>query len=171
MTREVVVAPDRPDAPDVLALLEAHLSFARAVTPPGHVHALDVAGLLAPELSFFSARSGGRLLGVGALKHLDDGHAELKSMHTAAEARGTGVGRAVLDQLLATARARGYRRVSLETGTMPAFAAARALYASAGFVVCEPFGDYRPTPLSTCMTLELAPGPTPPGRAGPVTRP
>jgi putative acetyltransferase len=150
-----VVAPDRPDAADVQSLLTAHLAFAHQHSPREDVHALDVAGLLAPNVSFFSVRSDGELLGVGALKQLDESHGEVKSMHAAAAARGRGVGRAMLDHLLDIARARGYRRVSLETGSMAAFAPAHALYKSAGFTVCEPFGDYWSTPNSVCMTLVL----------------
>lgn len=153
---EGVITPDDPRAPDVRALLERHLSFANEHSPPEDVHALDIDGLLDPSISFFAYRVEGELLGVGALKHLDDGHAELKSMHTAAEARGRGVGRAVLDHLVALARERGYRRVSLETGTMEAFAPARAMYAKAGFVSCPPFNGYWDSPNSVCMTLVLA---------------
>jgi len=154
---------DDPRAEDVAALLDAHLSFARGHTPPEHAHALDTDGLLDPAVTFFSLRRGGRLLGVGALKMLDPHHAEVKSMHTAQEARGTGVGRAMLEHLLAVARARGVTRVSLETGSMEAFAPARALYASAGFVPCRPFADYRESPNNSYMTLELGPqaGPAP----------
>jgi putative acetyltransferase len=139
----------------VLALLEQHLAFAREHTPPEDVHALPLDGLLDPAVSFFSLRVDGELLGIGALKRLDDGHAELKSMHTARAARRRGVGRAIVDQLLAEAAARGFRRVSLETGAMEAFAPARALYAGAGFVPCGPFGDYEPSPNSRYMTLAL----------------
>src|SRR5437870_13096405 len=124
---ELVVAIDDPGSADVRSLLDAHLAFARKHSPPEDVHALDIAGLLADDLSFFSIRDNGELLGVGALKQLDDVHAELKSMHTAAAARGRGVGRALVAHLVAVARARGCRRVSLETGSMAAFAPARAL--------------------------------------------
>jgi len=151
------VAADDPGAPDVQALLRAHLDFARRTSPPEDVHALDVAGLLAEHVSFFSIRSDGKLLGVGALAALDETHGEVKSMHTAQEVRGRGIGRALLDHLVETARARGYRRVSLETGSMAAFAPARALYAAAGFEICDPFGSYLPSPHSTFMTLSLAP--------------
>jgi putative acetyltransferase len=154
---DLVIAVNDPRADDVQALLARHLAFAHAVTPPGHVHALDVDGLSDPAVTFFSARRDGALLGVGALKALDARHGELKSMHTAEAARGTGVGRAVLDHLLGVAAARHYRRVSLETGTNDAFAAARALYRSAGFVPCEPFAHYTANPHSACMTLELRP--------------
>jgi putative acetyltransferase len=102
-----------------------------------------------------SAREAGRLLGVGALKRLDADHAEIKSMHTTASARGRGVGAAVLDHLLAEARAAGHARVSLETGTMQEFEAARRLYASRGFEPCAPFGGYPVDPSSTCMTRLL----------------
>jgi putative acetyltransferase len=151
----VVIAPDDPRADDVRALLERHLAFARAVTPPGHVHALDLDGLLDPTVTFFSARRAGVLLGVGALKELDTSHGELKSMHTIEAARGQGVGGAMVEHLLAVAIERNYRRVSLETGTMYAFAPARSLYTKVGFTPCEPFGDYTSNPNSTCMTIDL----------------
>jgi putative acetyltransferase len=89
------------------------------------------------------------------LKQLDAEHAEIKSMHTAEAARGSGIGRALVDHLLAVARELGYRRVSLETGAGPAFAGARRLYARSSFTPCEPFGDYQPSPNSVCMTLSL----------------
>lgn len=150
-----MISIDDPRREDVQALLHAHLGFAREHSPPEDIHALDTNGLLSPAVSFFSVRREGDLLGVGALKEIGEGHGEIKSMHTAASARGNGVGRAMLDHLLATARARGYRRVSLETGTMEAFAPARALYESAGFSACPPFAGYWESPYSVCMTLEL----------------
>jgi putative acetyltransferase len=120
------------------------------------LHALDLAGLCVPEIQFFSARGAdGALLGVGALKRLDATHAELKSMHTAVAARGQGVGRAIVAHLLATARAAGFSRVSLETGSMAAYVPARTLYATFGFTPCPPFGSYRDSPNSVCMTLTL----------------
>lgn len=152
---ELVIGPDRPDSADVQSLLTAHLAFANEHSPPEDVHALDVSGLLAPDVSFFSAREQGRLLGVGALKQLDPLHAEIKSMHTSQAARGRGVARAMLEHLLATARHRGCTRVSLETGSMDAFVPARSLYESVGFQPCEPFGEYWDSPNSVCMTLAL----------------
>ncbi len=150
-----LIAVDDPRRADVRALLGRHLAFALSTTPPEHSFALDVDGLLDPAITFFSFRADGELLGVGAIKQLDPGHAEIKSMHTAAAARGRGVGRAVLNHLLGIARSRGYRRVSLETGTMAEFAPARALYESAGFVACGPFADYRPSEDNHVMTLVL----------------
>jgi putative acetyltransferase len=137
----IAVAVDDPTAPDVRSLLETHLAFAREVTPPGHVHAMAVDALVAPSVTFFGARRDGVLVGVAALRRLDDSHAELKSMHTAESARGQGVGRAILDHVLTVASERGYGRLSLETGTMDAFVPARTLYASSGFVPCPPFGE------------------------------
>lgn len=144
-----------PRTDDVRALLATHLAFSQEVTPAEDVHALDIDGLLDPAVTVFAARRAGVLVGVGALRQLGDGHAELKSMHTAQTARGLGVGRAMVDHLLGVARARGCTRVSLETGTMEAFAPARALYTVLGFEPCEPFGTYLPGPGSVCMTIEL----------------
>jgi putative acetyltransferase len=150
-----LIAIDDPRDPDVQALLERHMEFALGQTPPEHSYALDVDGLLDPAITLFSARGHGRLLGIGAIKRLGPHDAEIKSMHTAEAARGRGIGRAVLAHLLEVARARGFRRVSLETGTTAAFAPARALYQSAGFVACGPFGGYQPSDDNLFMTLEL----------------
>ena len=156
MARMAAIAADDPRAPDVRALLARHLAFAHATTAPEDVFALDVEALVDPAVAFFSCRGDdGTVLGVGALKRLDDTHAEIKSMHTAHEARGRGVGRAMVEHLLAVARERGFRRVSLETGAGPAFAPARALYASAGFTPCGAFGAYVPSANSAYMTRTL----------------
>jgi putative acetyltransferase len=144
-----------PRAVDVRALLDVHLTFARADTPPEDAHALDIDGLADPAVTLFGFRSDGELLGVAALKRLDDAHAEVKSMHTAAAARGRGIGRALVEHLIAVARERGYLRLSLETGAGPTFAPARSLYARVGFVPCEPFAEYVASPNSAYMTLEL----------------
>ena len=160
---EVVVAVDDPRAADVQALIEAHLTFAHEHTPPEDVHALDVDRLVDERITFFSVREDGRLLGVGALRELDPRHGELKSMHTTVAARRRGVGRAIVVHLLHEARRRGMTRVSLETGTMAAFAPSRALYASLGFEVCEPFGEHTAGPSSVCMTRLVDPVPPPGG--------
>jgi putative acetyltransferase len=150
-----VISTDDPRADDVRELLERHLTYASANTPPEDVHALDVEALLDPAVTFFSFRVDGELLGVAALKRLDGRHAEIKSMHTAQAARGRGIGRALVEHLIRVAQEGGYRRVSLETGAGPAFAPARALYASSNFTPCESFADYRPSPNSAYMTLSL----------------
>ena len=149
------IAADDPRASDVRDLLGRHLAFAHSQSGPEHVHALSTDGLLDPAISFFSYREDGELLAVGAIKQLEPGHAEIKSMHTAQAARGRGIGRALLGHLIGLARDRGCTRISLETGAIPAFAPARALYASAGFVPCGPFGDYAESPFNTFMTLTL----------------
>jgi putative acetyltransferase len=150
-----MISIDDPRADDVRELLTRHLAYARANTPPEDVHALDLDALLDPSVTFFSFRVDGELLGVGALQRLDAEHAEIKSMHTAEAARGQGIGRAMVDHLVGVAREAGYRRVSIETGSGPAFAAARRLYASARFTPCEPFADYGSTPNAAYMTLSL----------------
>ena len=122
---------------------------------PDGVHVLDPEDL-GPDVTFFGLRVDGELLGIGALKQLDADHAELKSMHTEAAARGRGVGRALVDHLVAVAAARGVRRVSLECGAGEAFVPARSLYAASGFVPCGPFGEYRATPDNVFMTRLLA---------------
>jgi putative acetyltransferase len=144
-----------PRSADVVQLLERHVAFAHSHVPPKDRHALDAGQLVDPDIEFYALRVNGELLAVGAIKRLDAQHAELKSMHTATTMRRRGLGRQMLDHLLAVARQRGFRRVSLETGSAPAFAPARALYGSAGFTVCGPFGQYGPSQNKTFMTLTL----------------
>ena len=156
VTTATEIAVDDPRNSDVRALLERHLTFCLSETPPEHSFALDVDALVQSGIAFFSLRDAvGTVLGVGAIKELDPAHAEIKSMHTAAEARGRGVGRAMLDHLISEARSRGYQRVSLETGTTPGFTAARAMYVSRGFVPAEPFAHYFRTGDNTFYTLAL----------------
>jgi putative acetyltransferase len=148
---DIAIADPRID--DVRGLVEHHLKFGRLHCPPQDAHALEVDGLLDPAVTLFSIRRRGELVAIGALKRLDDQHAELKTMHTVEHVRGQGIGRAMLDHLLAVARERGFGRVSLETGVQEAFAPARSLYVNAGFTPCEPFGDYRRSPNTTYMTM------------------
>jgi len=152
---ETAISVDDPRKPEVRALLERHLAFCLSETPPEHSFALDVNRLLDPAVTFVSYRDGGTVLGVAAIKELDAASGEVKSMHTAAAARGRGVGRALLSHLLEVARARGYQQVFLETGTTPGFAAARALYESAGFTPTGPFGGYPQTEDNTFYRCAL----------------
>jgi putative acetyltransferase len=149
-----IIAGDLDD-PRVVALLERHLRHCRADTPPESVHALDFSGLRAPDVSFWTAWEGDGVVGTGALKRLAADHGEIKTMHTAAEARGRGVGRVMLKHIVAAARERGLARLSLETGAREDFKPAHALYRSHGFVDCPPFGDYAPDPHSYFLTLDL----------------
>ena len=152
---ETAISVDDPRKPELRALLERHLAFCLSETPPEHSFALDVNRLLDPAVTFVSYRDGGTVLGVAAIKELDAESGEVKSMHTAAAARGRGVGRALLSHLLEVARARGYQQVFLETGTTPGFAAARALYESAGFTPTGPFGGYPQTEDNTFYRCAL----------------
>ena len=149
------VTPDDPQAPDVRALLERHFAFNHQHSPPQDVHALDASELSADGVTFFTIREDGVVLGMGALKELDPAHAEIKSMHTTAAARGRGVARAMLTHLVETARSRGFARISLETGNQDAFAPARALYGSLGFEPCGAFNGYWEGSTSVFLTLEL----------------
>ena len=143
---------------EVAALLEQHLAEMASHTPAESVHAMPVARLAAPDVTFFSVWSGSaegtELAGCGAIKQLDATQAEIKSMRVADAFRRQGVGEVILLHLLDVARSRGYGRVSLETGSNPPFATARALYARHGFTVCEPFADYVLDPWSVFMTRE-----------------
>lgn len=146
---------DDPLRADVLVLLEEHLADMYATSPPESVHALDPHTLAAPDIAFWTVREETALLGCAALKRHSADHVELKSMRTATAARRRGVAALLLDHLLAEARARAHRRVSLETGAEDYFAPARALYAARGFEVCGPFEHYAPDPHSVFMTLVL----------------
>jgi putative acetyltransferase len=153
----MIIAVDDPKAADVLALLEEHLDDMYATSPAESVHALDPEALAHPSITFWTARDAetGELLGIGALKQHPDGLGELKSMRTAAAARGRGVASAVLGAILAEARGRGIRDLKLETGTEDYFAPARALYAKHGFLRCGPFADYTDDPNSAYFALAL----------------
>jgi putative acetyltransferase len=146
----------------IRALLRLHLASALQHSPPGSVHALDVDGLRRPGVAFWSCWREGELLGCCALKELERGHGEIKSMRTAPQHERQGVGARMLEHLLSQARERGYRRLSLETGSGEAFAPARRLYERYGFEYCPPFGDYAEDPWSRFMSLRLDPTPTPP---------
>ena len=144
------------DEPDVIALLRLHREGMLANSPKESVHALDLSGLRDPAVTFWSAWEGDALLGFGALRHLDDTHGEIKSMRTAPQQLRGGVGAALVSHILGVARARGYRRLSLETGTGPHFEPAHALYRKLGFTECGAFADY-PTddPFSRFMSRIL----------------
>lgn len=136
-------------------LLARHLDSMTLYSPPESIHALDLSGLRAPDVTFWTAWQGDELLGCGALKELDPEHGEIKSMRTATAHLRRGVARRMLDHIVAEARERGYRRLSLETGSHDAFEPARRLYASAGFGFCGPFAGYVEDPYSRFMTRAL----------------
>jgi putative acetyltransferase len=138
------------------ALIAAHVALMQAQSPMESCHVMTAADLRAAGARVFAGRDAeGEVVAVGAFKPLPQGGAELKSMHCRQSRRGQGLGRALLTHLMAEARAAGVTTLWLETGSQPPFAAARALYASEGFVTCPPFGDYAEDPLSTFMTRPL----------------
>lgn len=141
--------------PEVIQLLNEHLHSMTLHSPPESIHALDLEALRQPEISFWSVWQGPELLGCGALKELARRHGEIKSMRTATGHLRKGVAATLMRHILAVARKRSYERLSLETGSAPAFAPARRLYASFGFEFCEPFGDYVLDPYSVFMTRVL----------------
>ena len=140
---------------EVISLLDEHLRCMAAASPPESCHALDVAGLRQPDVTFWSMWEGAELAGIGALKELAADHGEIKSMRTAYAFQRRGVASTMLRHLIAEARRRGYRRLSLETGSMAYFEPARQLYAGFGFEYCEPFNGYVADPNSVFMMLEL----------------
>jgi putative acetyltransferase len=151
----VQIRVDELRGAEIIAFLQEHLRDMRGNSPIESCHVLDLEGLRRPEITFWSAWEGSTLMGCAALKRLDAGQAELKSMRTAPAARGKGVGSAILSHVLAEAAARGYGRVSLETGAGDFFAPARALYEKFGFVACGPFADYADDPNSAYYTKTL----------------
>ena len=156
MTTAASIRPGDLADERVIRLLTDHLADMFATSPAESVHALDVSGLSAPGVTFWTVADGDELVGCVALKELDRDHGELKSMRTDAAARGRGLGRMLLEHVLDESVRRGYRRLSLETGSQEFFRPARTLYAAYGFRECGPFGDYALDPNSVFMTLELS---------------
>ena len=141
--------------PEVHALLREHLDNMHELSPPESVHALDLSKLRSPDITFWTVWDESLLLGCGALKKLAPTHGEVKSMRTPTSLRRRGAGRAVLEHIVAEARSRDYRRLSLETGSHEDFKPAQKLYESFGFTYCGPFADYKADPNSVFMSLEL----------------
>lgn len=142
--------------PRVIALLDHHVTTARAHTEPGSAHALDLSGLRASDVAFWTGWDGDTLVAVGALKVLTPEHGEVKSMHTVQAARRRGFAGQMLRHIITEARARGMARLSLETGSWDYFKPAHALYQAHGFVPCGPFEGYVEDRNSLFLTLDLA---------------
>ena len=153
----VTIREDDLSGPEIVALLQTHQDDQALRSPSNSNHTLDLDGLQAPDVTLWSAWQDDALLGCGALKEIEPGHGEIKSMHTALAHRGKGVAARLVEYILAEAQRRGYRRLSLETGSAESFAPARALYARFGFRDCPPFAGYPEDPYSAFMTLELKP--------------
>ena len=142
--------------PRVIALLDHHVTAARAQTAPGSAHALDLAGLRAPDAAFWTGWDGDTPVATGALKTISPDHGEVKSMHTLQTTRRRGYGGRMLSHIITAARARGMKRLSLETGSWDYFKPAHALYQAHGFVRCGPFEGYVEDPNSLFWTLDLS---------------
>lgn len=149
---KIVITTEKSLTDELAHVLQAHWLFCTSSTPIEHVYALDASKLFSPDITVFGARIDGELVGVGAMRKLDLLHGELKSMHTLAKSRGSGVGKAMVTHIEDFARSSGIERVSLETGTNEAFRPARELYKSLGYQNCEAFGDYVLSNDNTCMT-------------------
>jgi putative acetyltransferase len=149
------IKTDDLKGPEIRALLQEHLDNMKLYSPPESIHALDIEALRQAGITFWTAWENRELLGCGALKELDPQHGEIKSMRTSARHRRQGAATALLNHILEEARRRGYRRLSLETGSNEAFAPARSLYAAFGFTSCGPFADYSLDPYSVFMTKQL----------------
>ena len=149
------IAEESPLGEDLALLFQRHTADMHADTPPESIHMMDAAQLAKPGIAFFVMRDAGAPVAMGAFKRIDDTHAEVKSMHVLTEARGRGLSKAMLDHLVAEAKAAGFARLSLETGVQPTFVAARALYERAGYTVCGPFEGYWDDPNSLFMTKAL----------------
>jgi len=149
---EPVITTEKSLTDELAQILQAHWLFCTSSTPIEHVYALDASKLFSPDITVFGARIDGELVGVGAIRKLDAHHAELKSMHTLAKSRGSGVGRAMVAHIEDFARGSGIERMSLETGTNEAFKPARELYKYLGYNSCDAFGDYVLSEDNMCIT-------------------
>ncbi|WP_022706572.1 MULTISPECIES: GNAT family N-acetyltransferase [Paracoccus] len=151
----IAIAPEDPRSPDLDLLFERHTQAMHADTPPESIHMMPRTTLVSDSIGFFVLRIDGAACAMGALKQIGGSEGELKSMHVLSEHRGAGLSRLMLAHLVDEARARGLTRLSLETGAQASFAAARGLYAKAGFAECPPFGSYAPDPNSVFMTIAI----------------
>jgi putative acetyltransferase len=153
----MIIVPGDFENAQVRALLRLHLADAHANSPPGSVNAFDLSRLKAPDISVYTAWRDDKLLGMAALKELDAATGEIKSMRTDPAHLREGVAKALLDHILSVANERGYRRLSLETGSGEAFEPALALYRKNGFVNGEAFGGYDATSFNQFLHLDLMP--------------
>ena len=149
---EIVITIEESLTEEIAHVLHTHWLFCTSSTPIEHVYALNASKLFTPDITVFGARIDGELVGVGAMRKLDEYHAELKSMHTLAKSRGLGIGKAMVAQIENFAKSSGIDRMSLETGTNEAFRPARELYKSLGYESCDAFGDYVLSEDNMCMT-------------------
>ena len=146
---------DDLSGPEIAQLLREHLENMAENSPPESRHALRLEQLCQRDITFWTVWDGAELLGCGALKELNREHGEIKSMRTAEAHLRKGVAKALLQTIISQAQQRGYTRLSLETGTAPAFKPAQHLYTHFGFTYCPPFANYVLDPYSVFMTKEM----------------
>ncbi len=149
------IIQDDLTGPEIRELLEIHFAGMRSHSPIGGCHFLDIEGLKAPNVTFWSVWDNQFVAGCGALKEHDVHLGEIKSMRTHPNYLRQGVASLILDHIIAVAKNRGYLRLSLETGSGDAFIPASRLYASRGFGACPPFASYFANPFSCFYSLEL----------------
>jgi putative acetyltransferase len=149
------IVEDDLTGPEVTALLALHLEEMHRLSPPCKVHAMPVERLRQSDVTFYSAWGGEALAAVGALREIEPGRGELKSMRATPAYRGKGAGEAILLHLMAEARRRGYSWLGLETGRPESYRPAQNLYRKHGFTECEDFGDYAADEFSVCMSRTL----------------
>ena len=152
---QLKIRRDHLTGKQIADFLQEHLDLMHEITPSESVHALDLAALRAPEITFWSVWEGDKLLGCGALKEIDPHRGEIKSMRTAEAHRGRGIGSMMLEHIIQVAKGRGYRCLNLETGAMDEFGPARRLYQRYGFEYQGPFADYIDDPNSVFMIKTL----------------
>jgi putative acetyltransferase len=152
-------------SPEIIRLLHEHLQSMALHSPPESIHALDLEALRNPDITFWTVWEDAELIGCGAIRELDSRHGEIKSMRTVSSHLRRGVAARLMHHILEEAKRRSYERLSLETGSMDAFAPARNLYASFGFKPCGPFANYVEDPYSVFMTREVRAEPTAPNHS------
>jgi putative acetyltransferase len=151
----LTIEAESPLTPDLTLLMRRHTQAMHSQSPPESIHMMGASKLAAPGIWFFVMRDEGEAIGMGAVKRIDDSHAEIKSMHVLSERRGEGLSRKMLLHLTGHALSLGFTKLSLETGSQPGFAPARGLYVNSGFAECGPFEGYGPDPNSVFMTREI----------------
>jgi len=153
--KKLKIVIDDLSGAEIAAFLEEHIRDMKSVSSPESKHALDLEGLRSPDITFWTVYEDDRIAGCGAIKELSQTHGEIKSMRTLALKRGKGIASTLLQFIIETAIDRGYKLLSLETGSMTFFAPARQLYMKHGFTCCSPFADYSEDPNSVFMELAL----------------
>jgi putative acetyltransferase len=154
-TSALGIVVDDLSSAQIAEFLQEHIQQMRSITPLESKHALDLDGLRKPGITFWSVMDGDAVVGCGAIKRLDRGHAEVKSMRTRSARKRSGIASLLLAHIITEARRMGFTRLSLETGAAEFFLPARRLYEKFGFDYCEPFADYQPDPHSVFLTRVL----------------